>query len=102
MITSYLLSYNLPRPLVRLTPITRTIDYYPILPFSLPHPWEFQYLFLCRTNIIMNQNNKSIRIASKNDRSIIITQQKQICKNITYQHILTLWTFSIYFYIGAL
>ena len=66
MITSYLISHNLPRPMGWLTPLPLPIESYPMLTFPLNQPRDFQYLFMCGTIIIMNQNNKRIRITLKN------------------------------------
>ena len=73
-----------------------------MLTFTLPKSWDFQYLFLSRTIIILNQNNKSIIIALQTDRSIIIKGKKQIIINITNKHIPTIWTSSFFSCIGAL
>ena len=47
MITSYLISYHLTRPLVHLTPLLRHLDCYPLDPFPIPRPLDLQYPFLC-------------------------------------------------------
>ena len=104
MIPSYLISYYLPRPLQRpqgwLTNLPRPLESYPMLNFPLTHPREFQYLFLCRSIIIMNQNNKIIRIIVKTDTSIIITEQKNIYKHNTSTHPHPLELQSLFLYMG--
>ena len=66
MIIYYLSSCHLPQTLGRLTALPGFLDSYPMSQFTLPYPWDFQYLILCRTIIITKKTIKT-------DKSIIIT-----------------------------